>query len=271
MKREFPFEFVYQVFSLLIAVILVHGVYVTIVRPRATTALEEQTLRMQQDPSYVPPRSVYVVIRDLEQEVCFILMLWALAIMAYKAREAWREQGLLERDMVPLPEGVKILPEDTRDYARQLEALPDDVRSLLLPRCLLASLHHFASTRNIHDVAATARSLCESEGERLESELSMIRYITWAIPSIGFIGTVRGIGQALGLAHKAMEGDISGVTQSLGVAFNSTFVALMLSLILMFLVHQLQLMQERLVLNTEVYCDQRLIRNMALPDSGKPT
>ena len=118
------------------------------------------------------------------------------------------------------------------------------------------------SSRSISDASATVESLCQSEGERLDSELSMIRYIVWAIPSIGFIGTVRGIGQALALAYQAMEGDITGVTQSLGVAFNSTFVALLLSLVLMFFVHQLQLLQERLVLDTQDYCGTRLIRHM---------
>ena len=103
-------------------------------------------------------------------------------------------------------------------------------------------------------------SLCQAQGERLDSELSMVRYIVWAIPSIGFIGTVRGIGQALGLAYQAMEGDITGITQSLGVAFNSTFVALLLSLVLMLLVHQIQLLQERLVLESQDYCGTRLIR-----------
>ncbi|MCK7511244.1 MAG: MotA/TolQ/ExbB proton channel family protein [Desulfobacterales bacterium] len=68
---------------------------------------------------------------------------------------------------------------------------------------------------------------CDAEGERLESELSMIRYIAWAIPSIGFLGTVRGIGDALNQAHQAIEGDIFGVTRSLGVAFNSTLIALL--------------------------------------------
>jgi biopolymer transport protein ExbB/TolQ len=70
------------------------------------------------------------------------------------------------------------------------------------------------------------REQCDIEADKLDSELSMVRYISWAIPSIGFIGTVRGIGDALGQAYKAVEGDISGVTVSLGVAFNSTFVAL---------------------------------------------
>jgi biopolymer transport protein ExbB/TolQ len=90
----------------------------------------------------------------------------------------------------------------------------------------------------------------------------MIRYIAWAIPAIGFIGTVRGIGDALAEAHKAVTGDIAGVTAGLGVAFNSTFFALMLSLVLMFLLHNLQLAQERLVLDSETYLDQRLLRHL---------
>ncbi len=90
----------------------------------------------------------------------------------------------------------------------------------------------------------------------------MIRYIAWAIPSIGFLGTVRGIGQALGQAHQAAQGNIAGVTQSLGVAFNSTFVALLISIIVMFLLHQLQLAQERLVLDAEAYCDNQLIGHL---------
>jgi biopolymer transport protein ExbB/TolQ len=114
-------------------------------------------------------------------------------------------------------------------------------------------------------VAVAVDQVCESRTDRLDSELSMIRYIAWAIPSIGFIGTVRGIGDALGMAHQAVEGDITGVTAALGVAFNSTLIALILSIILMFFLHQLQLMQERLVIETRRYCDRRLIQHLQAP------
>jgi len=73
---------------------------------------------------------------------------------------------------------------------------------------------------------------------------------------------VRGIGNALGQAHQAVEGDISGVTASLGTAFNSTFVALVISIVLMFFIHQIQLMQERLVLDSEQYVDSWLVRRL---------
>ena len=262
MKKDYPVEFVYQALSLIVALIVVHAFYVVVVRPRADTILAEQTAQMQAEPDYVQERSIWVIIRDFEQEACFVLMFWALGIMGYKAWSAKQERDLLELDLVPIAEGVRVLPEDSREYARQLQALPDHQRGLLLPRALLAALQRFGATRNVQDVSSSTNTLVSMQAERLESELSMIRYIAWAIPSIGFIGTVRGIGAALGLAHQAVDGDISGVTQNLGTAFNSTFIALLISIFLMFLVHQLQLLQERLVFDAESYVDQNLIRHM---------
>ncbi|MCY3817246.1 MAG: MotA/TolQ/ExbB proton channel family protein [Gammaproteobacteria bacterium] len=262
MRRQLPVEFVFQIFSLLLSVIIVHAMYVAWIRPQANAVIEEQRIMLEQDADYVPERSLYVIVRDFEQEACLILALWALAIMGYKARGALRERSLLQRDLLPLAEGVRILPEDTREHARQLRALPESQQRLLLPRVLLSALQRFGATGNVQDVSSATQTLVNAEAERLESELSMIRYIAWAIPSIGFIGTVRGIGQALTLAYRAVEGDISGVTESLGVAFNSTFFALLVSIIIMFLVHQLQLLQERLVFETSDYCDERLIRRL---------
>ena len=262
LKKTFPFEFFYQLIALVFGFILVHSVYVTLVRPTAATVLKEQAVQIEEDDNYVPERSVYVVLKDYEQEACFVLLIWAIAIMGYKASNTYREQGLLLRDLVPLSQGITILPEDSREYARPIQALPDKERHYLLSRLLLTALHRFRSTRDIQSVASTVSEMSDSESERLESELSMVRYIAWAIPSIGFIGTVRGIGAALGQAHKAVGGDISGVTQNLGTAFNSTFVALVLSIILMFLLHQLQHMQESLVLDTQEYVDEHLIEKL---------
>jgi len=261
-KRDIPVEFVYQMFALIIAIIVVHAFYVSVVRPNAAQIIEEQNAAAAADLGYVRERRIPVLIKDLEQEACFILMFWALAIMGYKAVKITRERRLLDVDLVPVAEGMRILPEDSREFARQVQQLPGEQQQMLLPRALLNALRRFNSTHSIQDVSSSTNTICESEAERLESELSMIRYISWAIPSMGFIGTVRGIGEALAQADKAVQGDIAGVTQSLGVAFNSTFIALLISIFLMFLVYQLQLLQERLVFDTQAYCDDKLIRHM---------
>lgn len=261
-KASLPNEFLYDVFALIVAVIIVHALYVTSIRPQANVLLAHQAEQMRTNPDYVPERSLYIILKDYEQESCFILMLWALAIMAYKGWMTRRERALLATDLIHVPEGMRILPEDTREYARQVEAMPPDERRMLLPRAVLSGLSRFGATRNVQDVSDAVRGVCQSEAERLDSELSMVRYIAWAIPAIGFIGTVRGIGDALAQAHRAVTGDIAGVTEGLGVAFNSTLIALLISIVLMFLLHQLQLTQERLVLEIETYLDQHLIRHM---------
>ena len=262
MKKTLPTELIYNIFSLLIAFILVHSIYVTLVRPQADAFLEQEAAKVLANSDYTPERSFFVVIKDYEQETCFVLMLWAFAILGYKGRDAYRQQKLLEEDLLQLPGSLPIGPEDTRDIAKRIAALPGHLHDWFLPRALLTAIERFGATRNVQDVSTAARAICESEGERMETELSIIRYIAWAIPSVGFIGTVRGIGDALGQAHRAVEGDITGVTSSLGVAFNSTFIALVISIVLMFFVHQVQLMQERLVLDSERYVDSWLIRRL---------
>jgi biopolymer transport protein ExbB/TolQ len=262
MNKSFPVELVYQVFSLLIAFILVHALYVTVIRPQANSFLEQEAANMQADPGYVQQRSFFVVIKDYEQETCFVLMFWAFAILGFKGRETFRQQRLLEQDLLRLPDDLPIGPEDSRDLATRLRSLPVAIQDYLLPRAMITAIERFGATRNVQDVSTAARDICESEGGRMESELSIIRYIAWAIPSVGFIGTVRGIGDALGQAHRAVEGDITGVTSSLGVELNSTFIALVISIVLMFFIHQLQLMQERLVLDSERYLDHWFIRRL---------
>ena len=105
-------------------------------------------------------------------------MFWALAIMGYKMKLILGERALLDMELIPIAEGMRILPEDTREFARQVQALPDDQQAMVLPRALLNALRRFSSTRNIQDVSSSTHIVFESEADRLESELSMIRYIS---------------------------------------------------------------------------------------------
>ena len=266
MKQGSLYEALFQFGALILAGIIDHATYVTLIRPNAELIQEQQNVLQQTDENFVPERSVFIILRDFEQETCIILMLWAVAIIGMKTQSTLRERALLDRTLIQVSDGMSILPEDSRNYARPVQALPEKERAYLLPRAILAGLHRFQSTRNIQDVSTTVKDACETEADRMETELTIVRYIAWAIPSIGFLGTVRGIGTALGQAYQAVSGDIVGVTVSLGVAFNSTFVALVVSIFLMFLLHQLQLLQDRLVLDCQNYCDESLIRHLQVPE-----
>ena len=162
MKQRMSSEFIYQLFALLIAVIVVHAVYVGAIRPAADTQIRQEMELQAAGDDYVPQRSFVVVIRDFEQEACFILLIWALAIMGYKGKRTIGEQSLLDRRLLDIPEGTSVLPEDAREYSRSLEALPEQEQDYLLPRTLLSALQRFATTGSIQAVSDTIKESCEN-------------------------------------------------------------------------------------------------------------
>lgn len=261
-RFHYPSDFTWTLFALIFTIVTVHASYVAWIRPQGEALVAAEQQKMREDKSYVQQRSFYLVIKDLEQEGEIIHFVWAMLIIGYKAVLVRRERKLLDRELIHVPEGIKVLPEDAKDYSRQLESLPPADKPMLVVRALQRTLDRFAATRSIRDSAETSRAVCDSEADRLDSGLAMIRYIAWAIPAIGFIGTVRHIGDALLQANQAVTGDISAVTANLGIAFNATFVALSLTIVLMFFLHQLQQYQEQFVHDTDHWIDQRLIRHM---------
>jgi hypothetical protein len=231
------------------------------IRARSSWQAREQQQRAR-DPQYTPSRSFWVIIKDSEQEVAIILFLWALGLSGMKIRDIGSHRRQLDAGLVNVPPGYRILPTDVREYSRPLEDLPPGERDLIPARTTRRALKRFGETGSVQDAATTVHDFCESESSRLDSELALVRFCAWAIPAVGFVGTVRGIGVALEGAQLALRGDTSAVTSGLGVAFNSTFVALILSIALMYVIHELQLRQERLVLDTEMHVDDTVISNL---------
>jgi biopolymer transport protein ExbB/TolQ len=260
-RKDRQFRFV-GLGALLGISIVVHLAYTLYVRPAAQRHTELQAQLAEQEPDRKADRSLWYILKDPEQEISIILGLWALFLSAMKAREIGQHRQQLDKGLMRVPPGYRILPTDVRDYARQLEELPEGERDLIPARTMRHALKRFGETANVQDAATAVHDYSESESARLDSELAMIRFCVWAIPAIGFVGTVRGIGDALSGAQQAVRGDTSVVTSGLGVAFNSTLVALIISIIIMFVIHELQLRQERLVLDTELYVDDTVISNL---------
>jgi biopolymer transport protein ExbB/TolQ len=249
-------EIVKNFIALIISILLVHLVYIGYVRPQADILLEAARLAGQS-----APRDLVIVLKDYEQEICFILMLWGSFLILSKCVMILRNNYLFTVDL------IEETIEETGDKKLVPEAIIEKLDTALsadrnlapLVQTLRAALWRYAGTGNVQNLSDAIESRIEALALRQDAENSMIRYLIWAIPSIGFIGTVRGIGQALSLADKALAGDIAGMTNSLGVAFNSTLVALLISLFLMFIFHQLQRLQDGQLVDIQAYCDQYLI------------
>ena len=252
--------------ALAISTIAVHLLYLEIILPQAGEAL---VFAQEQGRSTV--RTLVVILKDIEQEICLVLMFWGLYLIADKCFSVIRYRYLFSVDLIQLsPESQPVIKNsvfaEMEASLNSLQALPDNIQNTPLVQTLTASVRRFVITRDVHNTSEAIITGVEALASRLESENAMISYLIWAIPSIGFIGTVRGIGEALTHADEALAGDIAGMATSLGIAFNSTFVALIISIVLMFLLHQMQRLQDGLVVDTQAYCEKFLLNRIGKTD-----
>lgn len=270
-KGIFSAPVLVSIIGLVSAVVVVELVYATLIRPRAEDVIiRQRVMASQNGPAAQADRdpSIYVIVKDPEQEVEIIFSIWGIIVLMHKLIEVRRERALFDHDFVRTQPGERIIPEEAFDRYKELKSSVENQprwQDKLLPDCMLAALHRFQATHSVQDAADAIKERAELEADRLDSSLSLMRYIVWAIPAIGFIGTVRGIGQALSHADEAIKGDISAVTGWLGVAFNSTLVALVLSMVLMYVMHLVQSRQEAFIIETQAYCRDRLIDVMKVP------
>ena len=153
----------YQLFALLFAALFVHAIYVTAIRPEAETLLAEQRTAAAADENYVPERHLAVVLRDFEQEACFILMLWAMAIMGRRPDRACGNAPPPSKSSSPLR--AWSARRGRADLAFALSRTwSQRSNAPHLPRALSAALQRFAATRNVQDVSEAVRNVCDAEG-----------------------------------------------------------------------------------------------------------
>lgn len=232
---------------LIASIVLVHSVYVALILPGAEHALQAGA---------EASRNFYVIVKDLEQEVCIIAMLWSSYLILSKSWQLLNDRYLFSIDFL-----ASHKQEIDLDSALS-ELEQSQYQDKALVKTWISTMRRYLHTQDVQNASDALQASVEALAIRLESENSMIRYLIWAIPSIGFVGTVRGIGQALAQADQALAGDISGMVNSLGVAFNSTLVALFISIFLMFLLHQLQRLQDGLVVDTQAHCEKYLLKHL---------
>ena len=137
----------------------------------------------------------------------------------------------------------------------------------------------YKATGSVAEAQAVLNSSVEYVQHEVALRYTMLRYLIWLLPTLGFIGTLVGISIALARAGRlpdleepeALQAWITALTTNLGVAFYTTLVALTLSAVLVFLTNLATSREERTLNDTGQYCLDNLInrlRNRPAGNSG---
>lgn len=210
-----------------------------------------------------------------EQIICYMAFVWALFLLLARWLEVRQQRRAFAVDWLPTEPGIRILPEDAYDLLRRTEQRMARHGQSLLGNMLRLALTKFAASRSGRDVGETVRAQAETDLGRYVSGMATVHYLAWALPAIGFLGTVRGLASALSLGGLSGQ-DVSEIgnrlneaTRHLNVAFDCTLVALGLSVVLMFLLHAVQRDQEEVVLDSQQYCLEYLVTRLYESESGE--
>lgn len=127
-------------------------------------------------------------------------------------------------------------------------------------------MRYQASQRSPDETHQMLNSQLEMMQFKLEVDYNLIRYISWLIPTLGFIGTVVGITLALSYAGEpgvAETPEFLGVlTSKLAVAFHTTLVALIMSAVLVYAMHVVQGQEETVIQHCGEYCLNNFINKL---------
>jgi chemotaxis protein MotA len=156
---------------------------------------------------------------------------------------------------------------DLPNIEKKLAALGDKKKDLLVRRILSSAISKFKSTASMGETIEIISIQSEVNRELHESGQSNIRYLLWLIPSIGFMGTVIGISQSLSIAH---TGKMDAITATLGVAFDTTLVSLVLGAIVTGFFHRLQEETEKLHAHLKDYVISNFVNRLELRKFSKP-
>lgn len=196
-------------------------------------------------------------IQNMEHLIFFI----GLGELFVRWRVANREMQFLKQGYLPEDEETVLQFRDLSPIRRRV-AKQFDGEHGFLPSLVDLSILQFQSSRSVDQTVAVMNSSLGLIEHRVDLRYGLVRYIAWLIPTLGFIGTVIGLGASLAGVPK--DGNISlyEVAHSLAIGFDCTMVALAESAVLVFLLQVIQEQEELSVNLAGTYTLRNLINRL---------
>ncbi len=162
-----------------------------------------------------------------------------VAIVMKATRVLGQFSILHEVEFAPRPEQGQPVS-DAANMVETLRNLPSDVQGSYYVKRLVSALDYVHRKGSVAELDDQLKHLSDRDVEQQHADYALVRIIIWATPMLGFLGTVIGITMALAnLSPTSLvqtpEAAMEGLLASLSVAFDTTALALSLSVVLMFL------------------------------------
>ncbi|MFX0095422.1 MAG: MotA/TolQ/ExbB proton channel family protein [Candidatus Hodarchaeota archaeon] len=228
----------------------------------------------------------YILIMHLGTDIAFVakftdrgwtpyaavfLCFWSFSILLGKLINIPRRGKCLKATFIPVTARLDT-DEGIGQAIAAVKATSERLKDAILGQRIQRAMEHFRASKSLKEACDILQEESDSDFIELESSYTLVRVFLWTIPILGFIGTVIGIGDAVGgfgsflsTAREISEivPALTTVTSGLGVAFDTTFVGLVLSVVVMIAMSTVEKMEKRQLQVFENYCQNHVIRRLS--------
>ena len=181
------------------------------------------------------------------------LFVLAIVILFVKWRKLSFQSKAFKIELIPVGNNFALTSDTALDVIKTLNESVDDPKRFVLFNRIERALLNLKNVGNLSDVSEMLRSQAENDESHMDSSYGLLSGIIWVIPILGFIGTVVGLSGAIGgfgavlntdASVSSLRDNLAPVTNNLGIAFDTTFVALVLAMIIQMLMTFLRKQEE---------------------------
>ena len=258
-----------HVFAFVIAVLLTGVIYALMVFVLQRLPFAKTVAEM-----FLRPSNQYTMIPAT------LFFFGGAAVLFLKGRKLKFQQRALSLSAVPAEPEFVLTEATAATVLARIHSLVDHPRHFVLLNRIDRALSNLKNIGQVNDVSAILRAQAENDEDQVASSYTLLNGLVWAIPVLGFIGTVQGLSMAIGQFTQTLQGagDISairtslqGVTNGLSTAFETTLIALVFALILQLWITFQQKREMSFLDECNDYCHSHVVSKLRLIDRTATT
>ena len=199
------------------------------------------------------------------------LMFWALSILVLKWLRLKQQKETMLLDVLPTEISKEITVSSLDDFIAHINELPGASSDSFLINRVVRGIEHFRVRKSAAETVTMMESQSAIDANNVAGSYTILKVFIWSLPILGFIGTVMGVSTAVaslanslsgGGSMEAMKSALQEVFGGLGTAFDTTLLALIMSMLVKIPASALQKNEEDLITSVDEYCNENLLRRL---------
>jgi len=202
-----------------------------------------------------------------------LLFFCSLAILILKKYKLNLQRKALDIAIIPDSREYVLSPRSVEEVTHRITTACDDPKKFLLLNRITIALANLKNIGRVSDVDEILHIQAEQDESTMETSYLLVSSLVWAIPVMGFIGTVLGLSSAIGGFGSVLSSTeevselknaLKEVTGGLSVAFETTLQGLVCALLIQLLLTFMKKSEEEFLDNCSEYCVRNVVGRLRM-------